>query len=72
VKLTLESTNQITTINGAKARVWKGRTEKGVACVAFITNIGVPRGADSAEFERELVETQPPAGDCFIDLRLIS
>jgi hypothetical protein len=71
VKLTLQSTNQLTSLNGATVRVWKGKTEGGVECIAFIVNLAVERGADSREFERELLETQPPAEDRRIPLREI-
>jgi len=72
VKITVESTEKLTRIDGALARVWKGRTERGVECTVFIARIGVERGADSNEFARELEETHPPAEDVFVSLRSIS
>lgn len=67
MKLTIESTKEIATINGkVPARLWKGRTESGVECILFVTRILVPvhsgigpafsKPQDQAEFERELKE----------------
>ncbi len=55
MKLTLESTSKIVTLNGVPARIWEGHTDKGVACHAFITRIAADRQADLSEFETELL-----------------
>lgn len=59
--ITLTPTTQLTTIDGARARVWTG-TYKGEPVVAFITSIAVLDGAASADFARELSETAAPPG----------
>jgi hypothetical protein len=63
MKITIENTDQMVTIesrDGAKvpARVWKGVTEGGVECQVLVTRIAVHRDADNTAFERELSE--PP------------
>lgn len=59
MKITFESTSEIAEVNGAPARVWKGKTESGIPCFALITVIGVHHEEDSTEFERELRECHP-------------
>lgn len=41
------------------ARIWEGTTETGIPITAFITRIAVDRQEDTAECERELLETSP-------------
>lgn len=53
MKITLESTREIVNVNGARARVWEGETERGVKIVAFITRIAVRSDADNSQFELE-------------------
>lgn len=43
------------------ARVWEGRTAKGVPVIAFITRIAAERDQDLAEFEQDLAEQRPPS-----------
>jgi hypothetical protein len=59
MKVILESTDKIVTINGLPALVWEGQSESGIPCHAFITRIGVHRDLDSSQFEHELQETKP-------------
>lgn len=61
MKVTLESTTKIVTINGVPARIWEGRTAGGVECHAYITRIAVARNDDATEFERDLQEHTPPS-----------
>jgi len=61
MKITMESTSQLTEINGVPARVWEGKTERGVPVTCFITRVAVQADQDQAEFERELREA-PPLG----------
>lgn len=60
MKVTLESTDRIVTLvhNGQEvpARIWEGRTDKGIACHAYITRIAVANGDDASEFEQDLRE----------------
>ncbi|HLK38813.1 MAG TPA: hypothetical protein VKU41_18755 [Polyangiaceae bacterium] len=63
MKVTLESTDKVVTLDGVPARVWQGHTERGVPCHAFIALVGVDREADHAEFERDLVERATPRAE---------
>ena len=70
MKITIESTTQITKVNGVPARVWEGVTANGVKVHALITRIAVKDdpGTDFAEFERDLQEHAAPCSDaglCF-------
>lgn len=66
MRITIESTDQVVTIetrNGGRieARVWQGVTDGGVACQVLVPRIAVHRDADNSAFERELRE-HPPKG----------
>lgn len=56
MRIELQSTDVITTVNGVPARLWVGVSGGGVRCHAYITRIGVDMAADAGEFERELTE----------------
>lgn len=62
IKLTLEPTDRIVTLDGVPARVWQGTTDAGVEVHCFITRIAVPTDkADECErFSAELKETAAP------------
>lgn len=59
MKITIESTEKVVTLNGIPARIWEGATEKGVPVVVFVTRIGVPLDGDQTDFQRELQECRP-------------
>lgn len=61
MKITIESTDRLTFVNGTQVRAWKGVSERGVACIVFVANIAVEKTSEHAQFERELKETMPPA-----------
>jgi hypothetical protein len=61
MKLTIESTNRLVTINGVPTRVWEGTSEGGVAVICLVTRIAVAKDADCAQFDRELLEQRPPS-----------
>ena len=46
VTVTLTNTSKIVTLNGVPARVWEGKTAKGIPCHAFITVM--PKGEADA------------------------
>ena len=60
MKLTLESTDTITSIDGQPCRVWRGVTARGIHCVVFVSRIAVEGGADTSEFEAELLAAEAP------------
>lgn len=63
MKLTLENTDQIVTIDPqmqlVKGRVWDGVTENGVRVQCIIIRVAVHKDDDSSQFERELEENPP-------------
>ena len=61
MKLTIESTTQLTEIDGVPVRLWKGITEQGTACLVFVHRLAVAPEADAEEFAAELVSTTTPA-----------
>jgi hypothetical protein len=72
MKATLESTSKVVEFNGVPARIWEGKTEKGVHFHAFVVRVGVGRGEDASEFEAELKETRSPSAAIeAIPLRMI-
>ena len=60
MKITLESTSKIVTLNRVPARLWQGHTESGIEVHAFITLIAVDKALDTSQFERELTEQAAP------------
>ena len=69
MKITITSTEKLTTVDGVRVRVWDGITERGSKCIVFVHLIAVANAEPSAEFDRELAEQLPP-GQVF-DLRKI-
>ena len=61
MKIALESTTKIVSINGVPARVWEGVTDSGVRVHAFITRIAVAVQDDATQFEAELTECRTPS-----------
>lgn len=62
MKITIESTTKIVEVDGVPARVWEGKTERGVTVAAFITRV-TPMDGDPAQFEAELLEVRPPSAE---------
>lgn len=60
MKITIESTEQITTVDGVPVRVWNGITERGVPCFVFVHRLAVANAVDQSQFETELAEQLPP------------
>jgi hypothetical protein len=63
MKVTIESTMRVVTVNGVPARVWEGSTEAGVAVTCLVTRIAVNKADDCSQFERELAEQREPSFD---------
>jgi len=61
MKLILEQTDRIVTVNDVPARVWEGVTGAGVKVMALITRIAVHNTDDASELEAELLEQKPPS-----------
>jgi hypothetical protein len=64
MKLQLESTDKIVTVNGVEVRLREGASENGVPCFCLITRIGVSNDLPPeahAEFERDLRECRAPS-----------
>jgi hypothetical protein len=62
MKITIESTDELVTINGSvPARIWEGVSEGGVAVICLVTRIAVKKEADCTEFDRELAEQREPS-----------
>ena len=65
MKACVESTAAIvpvtTSRGGIQARVWRGVTEGGVEFELVVVRVAVLKGADAAEFDRDLRATAAPA-----------
>jgi hypothetical protein len=67
MKVTVESTSTIVTVDGVTGRIWKGTTERGVPVEAFIPRLALDQEYDATELESELmavtaasaIETEP-------------
>ncbi len=73
MKLELESTTKIITLDGAAVRVWQGKTASGIPVYAFITCLAVSEDSPCDEFERELAERHaaPRPEAAALDARLV-
>lgn len=63
MKITIESTEDIVTVNGVPARVWVGKTDSGIDVQCMVTRIAVDRTEDQAQFEAELQQHRPPVAE---------
>lgn len=61
MKITIESTSQIMTINGVRCRIWEGETESGIKVNCIIPRIAVYENSDQTQFDKELQEVKPPS-----------
>lgn len=60
MEIIIKSTDMVTTVDGALARLWVGTTAKGIACGVYVTRLAVHEAADAAEFEKELLTMPAP------------
>lgn len=63
MKITIESTSEIVAMNGVPCRVWKGVTERGSECFAYVYRVGACEDIFQEEFEKEL---------CYVETRLVN
>lgn len=66
MKLTIESTEAVVTVNGVPARIWEGTSESGVRVFCLVTRVAVQRDQDCTQFERELQECRPPTPEALV------
>jgi hypothetical protein len=69
MRMKIESTDQLTFLDGVKVRVWKGKTEGDVDCIVFVRRLAVAFGKDASRFDAEIQEELPPA--TVVDLRKV-
>jgi hypothetical protein len=74
--VTLESTTKTVTLivdgHAVPARIWEGRTAKGIRCHAYVTRIAVHQDDNAAEFQQDLAEQRRPSVEVeAIPLRLV-
>jgi hypothetical protein len=60
MEIMIESTDQLTMIDGVAVRYWEGVTANGVRCKVFVHRIAVLKSEDYEQFDRELKELLPP------------
>jgi hypothetical protein len=60
MKITIAPTQTFSTVDGTRARIWKGTTEEGIEVLLTVTRIIVPAALDQTAFMRTLHETAPP------------
>lgn len=63
MKITVESTDLMVTLNGVPARIWQGETDSGMPVHVFVTRVAVDKDEDLSQFERELQRTAAPRAD---------
>lgn len=60
MKITIEKTDDLTTVDGAPVRRWKGVTEDGIECAVFVAGIRVGENENLYEFGDELLLRSTP------------
>lgn len=67
MKLTMQPTDQIVTVSRVhgdiRARVWRGKTERGDEVQVLVTRIAVHNDSDQSQFEAELQEMPAPQAE---------
>jgi hypothetical protein len=61
LKICIESTDRIVSLNGVPARVWEGATDSGIDVICFVIRIAVKADEDCSQFEKELMECRVPS-----------
>ncbi len=61
MKIEIEGTEKIVTLDGIPARVWEGRTDSGIEIHCFVTRISPQTHENIEQFERELREQKAPS-----------
>jgi len=60
MQITMNSTDNLTKIDGIPVRLWEGETLRGTKCKVFVHRIAVSNDEDSSQFEHELKEQLEP------------
>jgi hypothetical protein len=60
MRLMIEATPTVTTIDGVPVRLWEGTTEDGIPCRVFVHRIAVANGQDQSAFEQVLLGQPMP------------
>jgi hypothetical protein len=60
MRLSIESTDKITSMDGVPVRLWMGTTDDGQQCLVFVHRVAVPEDGDRRRFEQELNAEEPP------------
>lgn len=75
MKIQVESTTQITHVNGVPVRVWEGTTETGIKVICLVTRIAVSKDEDPEllqQFAKELQECKAPSEEVAVyPLRMV-
>lgn len=77
MRMTIESTDRLVEVVAqgvpVPARVWEGKTERGVPVAVLVSRIAAHLEANQAEFEADLRETRAPSRDAIeaFPLRLL-
>jgi hypothetical protein len=61
MKITIESTTEIVSLNGIDCRVWEGETTSGVKVQAVIPRIAALKDQNLSQFDAELKKQKPPS-----------
>jgi hypothetical protein len=62
MRILIESTAELVTLEGVPCRVWSGVTEEGTPCIVYVHRVA-SESAHEAEFSKELVAQRPSAGE---------
>jgi hypothetical protein len=60
MQIQLEATSQVTQVNGAEGRVWRGHTARGIEVIAVICGMEVVNRNEQRAYENELATSPNP------------
>ena len=67
MKIQMEPTENVVSIDGVECRIWNAVTDSNVQCFVFVHRIGVRNDSDLGAFEQALAERPDPEALRLID-----
>jgi hypothetical protein len=60
MKMTIEMTNELATIDGVPCRIWVGESSNGVPVRVYVHRVAIPIEEIQTPFQIELIEQKAP------------
>jgi hypothetical protein len=60
VKLSIEMSDELVSVDGVQCRIWNGHADNGVPVRVYVHRVAVPLGEPMKAFDEELLSKKPP------------